>query len=160
DQITAARGAGDLFLDDVYTHFLDINGQNVWARGLNMEHGVDFQNDECPRPNTINNGGNLWVLGLKTEQPRTKVRNVNRAKSEIYGYILANTGLNPLPMFENYDSSISISIVESVLRRAPFEIILQSFCGGVSSQGDRAMLGAQGSEGAAVPLMTASCSEK
>lgn len=160
DEIRAVEHAGDLFLDDVYTHFMDINGQNVWARGLNMEHGVNFQTDKSPRPNATNNGGNLWILGLKTEQPRTKIRTVNGGNTEVYGYILANIASNPWPMFENQNSTTTINIVESVLRRAPFEVLLENRCGNNVTRGDRQLIGAKGADGAAVPLMTAGCGSR
>lgn len=160
DEIRATENAGDLFLDDVYTHFLSIHGQNAWARGLNMEHGVNFQTDKSPRPNATNHGGNLWILGLKTEQPRTKVRTLNGGKTEVYGYILANIASNPWPMFENENSTTTISVVESVLRQAPFQVLLENRCKDSVTIGDRQLIGAQGTNGAAVPLMTAACGPK
>ncbi len=112
--------AGDLFIEDVSISYLDINGQNVWARQLNMERSYG-PSETTPRPNTRNNGGKLWIHGLKTEQNRTKIITKNGA-TEVSAYILANRAANPLPMFENIDSQFSLSIVESVLRKAPFAV--------------------------------------
>jgi len=157
DEISLGNGAGDVFLDDVYTHFLDINGQKVWARGLNMEHSVNIEIERSPRPNCVNAGGQLWILGLKTEQARTKIRTVQAGRSEVYSYVLANVASNPLPMFENCDAVTTVSVVESVLRRAPFRVLLENQCGSARASETRATMKLEGTTGAAIPLMTAGC---
>ena len=159
DEIRLVPGAGDLFLDDAYSDFLDINGQNVWARSLNMEHPVNLDLERPARPNCVNAGGNAWILGLKTEQARTKVRTLQRGRSEVYAYVLANVASNPLPMFENRDGAMSVSVVESVLRRAPFSTLLEHQCGLARASATRTSLKIDGTAGAAIPLMTAGCGE-
>lgn len=121
--IALLPGAGDLFLEDVVTPYLDINGQNVWARQLNMERSFASTVTD-PRPNVRQNGGTLWVHGLKTEQNRTKLI-VKNGAAEVSAYILANRGSNPLPMFETINSRLSFSVVESVIRKAPFAIAVR-----------------------------------
>ncbi len=116
-------GAGDLFVEDLCFAFLDINGQNVWMRQANME--ASYPGSQAnPRPNVRQNGGTLWVHGLKTEQNRTKLI-VKNGAAEVSAFILANRSANPLPMFESIDSRLSVSVVEDVLRKAPFAIAVR-----------------------------------
>lgn len=119
----AMPGAGDLFLEDIAMAYLDINGQNVWARQLNMERSYGAT-ETNPRPNVRQNGGSLWIHGLKTEQNRGKVV-VKNGKLQVSAFILANRGSNPQPMFELTDSDAAISVAEAVLRDAPYGIIVR-----------------------------------
>jgi Pectate lyase superfamily protein len=130
DGVALMPGAGDLFIEDVVTSFLDINGQNVWARQLNMESSFPAA-ETSPRPNVRQNGGTFWLHGLKTEQNRTKII-VKNGKLEVAAYILANRDKNALPMFEVIDSTFSVSIKEDVLRKAPFAIKVRETRGGVT----------------------------
>lgn len=126
DKVVTEAGAGDLFLRDFYTHFMDIQQSRVWATQFNAEHGFDPRQDPQPRPNIRNDGGALWVFGLKTEQSRTKLHARAGAQSEVVAYILANIASNPLPLFINEDSSIALTIDEVIIRNAPFEVVLRS----------------------------------
>ncbi len=122
DEIVLEPGAGDVFLDDVILQYLDIHGQNVWARQLNQEGGVPRSASLAEaRPNTRNRGGHFWLLGLKTEQQRAKVVTSDGGASEAYAYILANNSANPNPIFTVLgDARASFCIYEGVLRDAPF----------------------------------------
>lgn len=53
--------------------------QEVWARQLNVEQ---------PDLKILNDGGQLWILGLKSELPSTVLRNVNGARTELLGGLL------------------------------------------------------------------------
>ena len=121
--ISLLPGAGDLFVEDLCFAYLDINGQNVWMRQANMEASYLSTVDK-PRPNVRQNGGTLWVHGLKTEQNRTKLW-VKNGAAEYSAFILANRGSNPLPMFEAIDSRLSVSIAEDVLRKSPFAVAVR-----------------------------------
>ncbi|KAB8334471.1 DUF4347 domain-containing protein [Scytonema tolypothrichoides VB-61278] len=76
-QYTSDPGAGDLFLEDVGVGPLQVQPkQNVWARQLNNEYdGTKI----------VNNGGNLWILGLKTERKGTVIESKNGANTELLG---------------------------------------------------------------------------
>ena len=77
--------------------------QSVWARQLNPEtKGI---------PEIVNDGGQLWVLGLKTEYLSTKIENRNGARTEILGglmYPVHPVEDETIPMFLNEDSDLSL----------------------------------------------------
>ena len=52
------RGPGAVFLEDVVGRFFRFHGEKVWARQFNPE-GTGLH--------VLNDGGDLWILGLKTE---------------------------------------------------------------------------------------------
>jgi hypothetical protein len=55
-------GSGDVFIENVVSNHSQswtFNRQNVWARQFNVEN---------TGTHIINNGGKLWILGLKTER--------------------------------------------------------------------------------------------
>lgn len=151
DEITLAKGAGDVFLEDIYSNFLVTNGGRVWARGLNMEHSYDEAKEPQPRPNALNAGGLLWVLGLKTEQNRTKVVTTAGGRSEVAAYILANRASNPLPMFATEDASLTLTVAESVGRKAPYGVVIRQTRGGKSVDLTHEQA-PRGGEGCAIPL--------
>ena len=86
--------------------------QRVWGRQLNPEtKGI---------PEIINDGGKLWVLGLKTEYLSTKIENRNGAQTEILGglmYPVHPVQDETLPMFSNENSDISLIHAVSVYRK-------------------------------------------
>ncbi len=77
-----------------------------WARQLNPENeGTKI----------VNNGGKLWILGLKTEKVGTVVATKASGKTEILGGLLYPVQPVPAeqPAFINDASSLSVSIAES-----------------------------------------------
>lgn len=79
---------GDVFLADVAGgggwHF--VRGHSVWARQLNAEQG---------HTKVLNQGGTLWVLGLKTEKVGTAIHSIEGARTEVLG-----GNLYPAAVFE------------------------------------------------------------
>ncbi|MDF5717179.1 MAG: DUF4347 domain-containing protein [Rhizonema sp. NSF051] len=104
-QYTSSPGAGDLFLEDVNIEPLQIQpNQNVWARQLNDEYGGT---------KILNNGGNLWILGLKTERTGTVIQSQNGAKTELLGGVILpsqqfSASDKLIPAFVSNDSSTSL----------------------------------------------------
>lgn len=77
---TSAPGAGDLFLEDVVIgNFRMQPTQRVWARQFN---------NESAGPKIVNNGGTLWILGLKTERTGTIIETVAGGKTELLGTLM------------------------------------------------------------------------
>ena len=73
-------GAGDLFLEDVFTYKIHIQkSQNVWARQYN---------NEVKGTKVINDGGKLWLLGLKTEHAGTVIETRNGGQTELLGTLI------------------------------------------------------------------------
>lgn len=104
-------GSGDVFLEDVVSNPISnwtFNKQNIWARQFNVEN---------QGTHIINNGGNLWILGLKTERGGTLIDTRAGGKTELLGGFAYTTTAAPDgeqndPMFINDESSISISMGE------------------------------------------------
>ncbi|HIK15140.1 MAG TPA: glycoside hydrolase family 55 protein [Leptolyngbyaceae cyanobacterium M33_DOE_097] len=104
-------GPGDVFLENVVSNPLQnwtFNKQNVWARQFNVEN---------QGTHIINNGGNLWIFGLKTERGGTLIDTRGGGKTELLGGLAYTTtsapnGTQNNPMFINNESSISITLGE------------------------------------------------
>jgi hypothetical protein len=77
--IRNAPNAGELFMESVCAGRMSFNnpGQKIWARQLDPE-ARDVTK-------IVNNGCQLWILGLKTERPGTIVDSSNGAVTEIIG---------------------------------------------------------------------------
>ena len=102
-------GIGDVFLEDVTASQIKIHEQDVWARSLNVE-GLPA-NDE---PKILNDGGSLWLLGLKTEKSGTILETKNRGLTEVLGgFIYINADIpdtNP-PQAQYIDDESQVSII-------------------------------------------------
>lgn len=97
---------GRVFIEDVAGTSWTFNNQSVWARQLNPESGS---------VKITNNGGNLWILGLKTEKKGTNVANYNGGFAEVIGgliYPASGNGVMDQPAFINHESSMSVIIGE------------------------------------------------
>jgi hypothetical protein len=106
------NGGGDIFMTNTPAQIhLKKKGQNLWARGLNPEGTTD---DGLVQ----NEGGNLWVLGSKTEGKGKRYKTSGGGKSELYGcYEYSNTPVedqDERPMFEVIDGSLSVAATREV----------------------------------------------
>jgi hypothetical protein len=93
--------AGDLFLEDVGIEPLTIQpGQRVWARQFNNEFGGT---------KVLNDGGQFWLFGMKTERGGTVVETRNNGKTEFIGTLLYPSRAidQSVPAFINDDSQVS-----------------------------------------------------
>jgi hypothetical protein len=97
------RGSGDLFLDDFCgTLNLHQPGQSAWCRQLNTEHtGTMLRN----------NGGRLWILGMKTEKIGTIIETLNGGVTDAAGiFIYSNQGWDEkVPAFIIHDSTVTLA---------------------------------------------------
>jgi hypothetical protein len=96
-------GTGDLFLDDVCGR-LNLNqpGQSAWCRQLNTEHqGTMLRN----------NGGRLWILGMKTEKIGTIIETLNGGITDAAGiFIYSNRGWDEtVPAFIVHDATATLA---------------------------------------------------
>ncbi len=100
-------GAGKLFIEDIVGGPWRIGpGQRAWMRQCNPENvGVKVTND----------GGQLWLLGLKTEKQGTPLVTRNGGSSEVLGGLIypVQTLLLEEPMFINDEGRLSVVIGES-----------------------------------------------
>ena len=75
-----ASGTGPLFVEDVSAGpWKILTPQSVFARQINPE-----QNET----KILNNGGHLWIFGLKTEQSGTNIETDNGGYTELLGGLL------------------------------------------------------------------------
>ncbi|MBD3343555.1 MAG: DUF5107 domain-containing protein, partial [Chitinivibrionales bacterium] len=102
-----AVDAGEVYMEDVYASPVRVTNTNLWARQLNSE--VDYTK-------IVNDGGNLWILGLKTERKGALIDTRNGGSTELLGGFCYSTGSDPktMPMFINHESEFSASIGEIV----------------------------------------------
>ncbi len=112
-EATPEAAGGDVFMEDVCGGPFAFIRQSVWARQLNPEQ---------PTTKIVNDGGSLWVLGLKTERGGTLVDTRNGGRTEIAsGFCYATSALKIEPMFIVTDSALSVSIGEACFNGHPFQ---------------------------------------
>lgn len=106
------NGSGKAFLADIVGHRFHINNSSarVWARQLNPE------NNDNERIAVQNHGGQLWILGMKTEGKRMdlKVLTDSGGSTEILGGLIHNNSRvnNPNPIFRTDCSNFSVAAME------------------------------------------------
>ncbi|XHX79779.1 MAG: glycosyl hydrolase family 28-related protein [Stenomitos frigidus ULC029] len=125
-------GTGDVFIENVVSNPAQrwiFNRQNIWARQFNVENiGTHI----------INNGGNLWVLGLKTERGGTLIDTRNGGTTELLGGLAYTTtansdGTQNDPLLINHESSISVTLGEINYGGGPtYPIYVREIRGGIT----------------------------
>ena len=106
--------------------FLEINGQDVWARQINPEFKEPDSAAGYLEPHVLNKGGSFWCFGLKTENLQPKIYTIQKGSSEVYAYVLSNRRVYPQPMFlVNGGGRLSLALHEHVGRNTPFDIVVQ-----------------------------------
>jgi hypothetical protein len=115
--MTAAAEGGELFFEDVVTHDLKLRKQRLWARQLNIEN---------EGTHLVNDAGQLWILGYKTERGGTLVDTRGGGRSEILGGFSYTTTAGKLaPMFVNDNSSVFTYFSEVCYNGDPFTILIR-----------------------------------
>lgn len=110
------KGKGDLFLEDFGSDDLRIDGNNVWARQLNVEN---------QGTHVTNKGGTLWVLGYKTERGGTLVETIG-GRSEVLGNFSYTTTAGKLaPMFVTTDAEVFAFFGEVCFGGDPFRTLVK-----------------------------------
>ncbi|MBW4477267.1 MAG: glycoside hydrolase family 55 protein [Tolypothrix brevis GSE-NOS-MK-07-07A] len=139
--------AGKLFIEDVSAEGWRFeHPQQVWARQLNPEGSSE---------KIFNNGGKLWVLGLKTEggNVNTVIHTKGGGVSELLGALLYVTGNVPSDAiaFINDNSQVALSYATINYGAKDFQIHVQETRGLKRFQLTRNQLLGHGN-GRAVPL--------
>lgn len=100
----AGPGAGPVFFEDAgMDNVTSVPGQRMWARQLNIE-GAQLHLD--------NNGGDMWIFGLKTENGGMVASTRNGGRTEFLGTLLY--ALRPSgTAFQTVDAHCSASYVTS-----------------------------------------------
>lgn len=114
---TVGSEGGEVFLEDVVGDNFRFRRQRVWARQLNIENeGTHLTND----------GGDVWVLGFKTERGGTLVHTLGGGRTEILGGFSYTTTAGKLaPMFVNDDSSVWAFFGEVCYNGDPFAVLIR-----------------------------------
>jgi hypothetical protein len=120
----------EIFLEDVVTHDLRVNGQRLWARHLNIENeGTHLSNA----------AGEVWVLGYKTERGGTLLQTSQGGRSELLGGFSYTTTAGKLaPMFVNEDASVFTFFAEICFNNDPFQTLIRETRGTETRTVDRA----------------------
>lgn len=115
---------GELFFEDFVTHHLVLNKHRVWARQLNVEN---------EGTHITNAGGDLWVLGYKTERGGTLLETREGGRSEILGGFSYTTTAGKLaPMFVTNNASTFAFFNEVCYNGDPFTVLVQETQKGIT----------------------------
>ena len=125
----SSPGAGNLYMDDVEVgSFVVQGGQNLWARQLNVEgNGTKIANQ----------GGNVWVLGFKSEGTGINVDTSQAGQSEILGSLIyPATAVSPTDIaFRSSNANSSYLYSESVYcAGCGYTVQVQETCSGRTAQ--------------------------
>jgi Pectate lyase superfamily protein len=118
---------GNLFIEDITGYgSLVFNYQNVWARQLNVE---------APTTQIKNNGGTVWILGLKTENKGTVVKTTGGGKTEILGGLIYPSSQKisqDHPAFINDKSHLSVMTRTSFYQGGRYETVVRETRGRIT----------------------------
>ena len=94
---------GKVFIEDIVATPLIFDRQKVWMRQINTE-SYDHN------PYIVNKGGDLWILGLKTEKDRTIIGTYDGGRTELLGGLLYKNRerIGPAPAFICEDCQMSL----------------------------------------------------
>jgi len=146
-QIAGYTGEGGrVFFEDVSGGPWDVwrsKHQQIWARQFNPE--LWPENSRAKGSHFINDGGTLWVFGLKTEQAArtTLIETINGGRTEILGghlYTYINSQGNSRPMFITRDSALSVFAREALIAQESYQIYVEESQKGVAKQLEKSQL--------------------
>ncbi|MDX2174848.1 MAG: glycosyl hydrolase family 28-related protein [Candidatus Sumerlaeia bacterium] len=125
DDYEPGPSAGDAFIEDVVMGTLTIRNQRLWARQLNIERGAG-------ETSILNDGGDVWILGYKTERRGTKIRTINGGNTEVLGAFFYSTDSDtPEPMFVVEDSNMTVAgLKETNFSSDPYSILVREIRNG------------------------------
>lgn len=110
-------GPGAVFIEDVVGRFFRFHGETVWARQFNPE-GTGLH--------VLNDGGDLWILGLKTEGGGTLLETRAGGRTELLGSFSYTTGGGKIaPMLVVKDSQAAFSFGEVCYSGDPFTVVVR-----------------------------------
>lgn len=117
---------GKAFFEDVGAAPFLFDRQKVWMRQVNTESYVD-------NPHILNRGGDLWILGIKTEKDRTIVGTEGGGRTEVLGGFLYKNRerIGPAPAFTSVDSSLSLAYKAIGV---PYQVHVEEVRGGEKRQ--------------------------
>jgi hypothetical protein len=125
---TIISGPGKLFVENVTGRFHLQPGARAWMRQINPETNQDHRNT-LPEAqwHLKNDGGQLWVLGIKTEGPGPIVITRNGGRTEVLGGLMYSSGgarTQDQPAFIFEDSQGSMTITEMNFSKNAYKILV------------------------------------
>lgn len=109
-------GKGDIFVTNCPSHVeIRSKGQSLWARQLNPEGDSDVGL-------VINSGGNLWILGMKSEGRGVRIRTENGGRTEVFGVFMYGFGTPPednRPLFDIDNAQMCVMGILEIAFNAP-----------------------------------------
>ena len=117
---------GKVFMEDGCALPLVFDRQKVWIRHVNTE-SYDVN------PHIVNRGGDLWILGIKTEKDRSIIGTYDGGRTELLGGLLYKNRqrVGQAPCFINSEAS------HSLVYRAkgvPYDVHVEETRGGVTKR--------------------------
>ncbi|UYZ63632.1 glycoside hydrolase family 55 protein [Hymenobacter weizhouensis] len=98
-------GRGDIYVEEVIGGHWRVSNQRLWARMVNLEDQFSAQTK------LVNDGGTVWILGLKTEHPGVAVETTGGGRTEVLGGMIYNNGgAKATPAFINRESTVSLAV--------------------------------------------------
>lgn len=124
------QGTGDVFLEDVFLPGWEFRRQRVWARQFNPEN----YDGDGSSPQVANHGGQLWILGFKTEGPAPFLATTN-GRTELlgaYNYLSAAQA-DPVPRqavpYSVQDSTAALSFTAENFRETGYDVLVRRVAG-------------------------------
>ena len=109
-----SKHGGELFADNTAAGSMRVAGPaGIWFRHLNTEG---------PNIRISNDGAPLWILGAKSEQTNTLVKNINAGNTEIVGGLVYRGfgEAKQMPLLINEDGRLVASYAEEAFRPDAF----------------------------------------
>ena len=126
---TIISGPGDLFVEDVTGRFHLQPGTHAWMRYVNPETNQDGRNTTREAQWHIqNDGGQLWILGIKTEGPGPVVTTRAGGATELLGGLMYSSGgarTQEQPTFIVEDSRASFAITEANFGNNAYPVLVR-----------------------------------
>ena len=153
-----ARATGKVFVEDVFMPGWAFRGQKVWARQFNPENN----DGDGSMAQVSNVGGELWILGFKTEGPAPFIETKGNGMTELlgaYNYISATNAPEVPSLSVPYiaqDSRVALTFATDNFRASDYKTYIREVRDGVTRDFGKADLvprnGHQGDASLAVPL--------
>jgi hypothetical protein len=132
-----AEGTGPIIAEDYLGNIQLSAGREMWVSQLNTEGGESPITDLGPEDaRIVNDGGQLQILGLKTEKGSIKIDTRNRGRTEVLGAHIAEVGNDPStnePIFRSQEGKVSyVNLRTSSFADDNYQMLVEEIRGGES----------------------------
>lgn len=123
---STVENPGDVFIEDVVGAPVVFRNQRVWARQLDIEGDIEAR--AGIEAKIVNDGGDLWLLGFKTEDDGAHVLTRHGGRTELLGALHVGASTEG-PRFITEEASFSAAVAKGGSDR------IQETRGGVTREG-------------------------